>query len=303
MAANQQVFRTSGRPEDALRDLLAVATAVAGIPYLAGKNARLEPSAWALLALSASSSPLSSARPTAEFLTAAQRPDGWLAEGGGWPVNVASNALVAFTWSVLPDLAPQPVRTRLLDALSASRGIQAPNEPHAGQDNMLQGWPWTDGTFSWVEPTAWGVLALKHARRRGWTAPGADARIDESERLLLNRTCRSGGWNFGNAVVMNQDLRAYIPTTALALLALQDRTAEPNVARSIEFLETHWPDELSSTATGLALLCLHALGRPVDTLVQGLRRHSVDAPPANFHGAAIALCALSASSRTNVFKL
>ena len=32
------------------------------------------------------------------------------------------------------------------------------------QDGSLQAWSWVDGTFSWVEPTAWCLLLLKKWR-------------------------------------------------------------------------------------------------------------------------------------------
>jgi hypothetical protein len=120
--------------------------------------------------------------------------------------------------------------------------------------------------FSWVEPTSWGAIALKTARRAGMTSADADARIAEAERLLIDRACRAGGWNFGNATVMNQDLRPYVPTTALTLLALQDRRDDAAVKRGLAFLEEHWQDEIAAASTGLSLICLDVFGRPVDRL-------------------------------------
>src|SRR5439155_4953858 len=98
---------------------------------------------------------------------------------------------------------------RLLDAIAAAKGM-AVDIPDPRQDNKLQGWPWMPDTFSWLEPTAWCLLALKKAR-------AAPARIAEAEKLIANRTCEPGGWNFGNASAVGQDLRPYVPTTALGL--------------------------------------------------------------------------------------
>ncbi len=94
----------------------------------------------------------------------------------------------------------------------------------------------------------------------------ARARIAEAERLLIDRCCRDGGWNFGNANVMGQDLFPHVPTTALALLALQGRREEPAVTRSLAFLESHWSDEPSPLALGLSLICLRTYGRPVEAI-------------------------------------
>jgi hypothetical protein len=188
--------------------------------------------------------------------------------------------------------------------LTSAKGIQVKNEANSSQDNSLQGWPWLDATFSWVEPTSWGVLALKKARRAGATGAEADARITEADRLLLNRTCKTGGWNYGNATVLDQDLRPYVPTTALALLALQDRASEPAVRRSLEFLEQHWSDEISATSLGLSLLCLDVYGRPVDKLTTALRTHAASAVSfGNVHGMAVALCALTRLGKDNVFRI
>jgi len=284
------------------RDRTVIAASRAtGVGYSAGQSGRLEPTAWTLLALAAAGQ--SDVPAAAQFLVRAQREDGWLVEDPTWPVNIGFNALVAFTWFAHQDLAPSDARTRLLAALAASKGVQAPNQPQSSQDNSLQGWSWIDGTFSWVEPTSLGLLALKRARTRGGSSQAADARIAEAERLLVNRTCREGGWNFGNAVVLDQDLRPYVPTTALALLALQDRRDDAAVVRSLEYLEAHWPDEISSMATGLSLICLDVFDRPTDRVAERLRDHLANTASDNLHGSAVALYALSARGGPHAFRL
>ena len=137
----------------------------------------------------------------------------------------------------------------------------------------MQAWSWIDGTFSWVEPTAWCLLAQKQ-----WSAvPGAvgdRTRIVVAEQMLVDRCCAKGGWNYGNANMLGQDLRPFVPTTALALLSLQDRTSLPEVARSVAFLEREATSERSGTALALALMALRAYGRSTaavrDTLIAQL---------------------------------
>src|SRR5262249_38989599 len=141
----------------------------------------------------------------------------------------------------------------------------------SAQDNSLQGWSWIDATFSWVEPTVWALIALKKARQRGQLDRVAASRIDEGDRLLLNRCCKDGGWNFGNATMMHQDLRPYVPTTALALIALQDRRGEPEVVKSVAYLEHHWEEEISGISTGLSLIALDLYGRNVVELERRLK--------------------------------
>ena len=285
--------------------LLTGANAGGGWAYYAGKTSRLEPTCWALLALGASGSSAASLAPHAQFLTRCQRASGWLVEDPAWPINIGFNALVAVTWLSRPDLATDDARSRLLAALTASKGIQAPPTADTAQNNSLQGWSWFDATFSWVEPTSWALLALKKSARAGIANRDAPARIAEADRLLIDRACRPGGWNFGNSNMMRQDLRPYVPTTALALLAMQDRREESAVTRGLDYLEQHWINEESAPALGLSLLCLSAYGRPADTLADRLGAHVPLAVSfGNLHGVASALLALSSQDgQVNAFRI
>jgi hypothetical protein len=103
------------------------------------------------------------------------------------------------------------------------------------------------------------------------TNRGVDpARLDEAERLLINRSCTAGGWNYGNADVLGKDLRPYVPTSAIALLALQHRRDHPVVERSVNYLEKHATSERSGTALALALLALRVYGRRDDAVRSAL---------------------------------
>jgi hypothetical protein len=277
--------------------LIAARNTDGGWGYYAGKTSRLEPTCWAVLALDSAQSD-----PPLTWLARCERPTGWLIENEQWPINITYNALATFTLLGRSESAPSS--RRLLASVVASKGLAAPPAETMRQDNSLQGWSWIESTFSWVEPTCWGLLALKKARAAGITDAAANSRIDEAERLLIDRCCQPGGWNFGNASVMKQDLRPYVPTTALGLLAMQDRPATDAVARSLNALETLWPTEISAPALGLSLLALGVYGRPIDRLVSALTEHAADALTfGNYHGLAVALCALSSVSQRNVFKL
>jgi hypothetical protein len=284
--------------------LLASGNAGGGWGYYAGKASRLEPTCWALLALAESGSSPASLAPHAAFLTRCQQASGWLVEDPTWPVNIGFNALAAFAWVARPELATDDERRQLMSALVSSKGAQAPQSAEVGQDSSLQGWPWIDAMFSWVEPTSWGLLALKKARQMGVTDAAAQARVAEAERLLVDRCCRSGGWNFGNASVMHQDLRPYVPTTALALLAMQDRRDVPAVMRSLTYLEARWSDEVSATTLSLTLLCLAAYGRPVVDVEARLSAHTAQALSfGNVHGVAMMLFALSQKGPAGAFRI
>jgi hypothetical protein len=88
--------------------------------------------------------------------------------------------------------------------------------------------------------------------------------VSEAERLLLDRSCLSGGWNYGNSNMLGQELRPYVSTTAIAMLAMQDRVAHPVVERSLDYLENHATSERSGATLALSLLALRACGRRYD---------------------------------------
>lgn len=236
--------------------------------YLAGKSPRIEPTAWALLALSVTtdrSTPewtdISSA-PLA-FLLRCQQPSGLLVEDVALPPNLTANAIACCLFSALREREEiAAARTRLRDGLVSIKGISV-DEPDPRQNNRLQGWPWLPDTFSWVEPTSWCTLALKQMRRQDPSAD-ADARINEAELLLFNRSCEVGGWNYGNASAVGQDLRPYVPTTAAGVLALQDRRSDSVVTRAIDRLGVSRLSEPSGFALSLAALALRIAGRETD---------------------------------------
>ena len=272
--------------------------------YYAGKTSRLEPTCWALLALGSGVDSKTLRVPAAAWLAGCQRPAGWLVEHPEWPVNIAFNVLAAFTMFHHRDLASDDVRRRLLTAVLASKGIAAPAFDTMRQDNSLQGWSWTDATFSWVEPTCWGLLALKKARASGFVEPATHLRIAEAERLLIDRSCRPGGWNYGNANVMTQDLRPYVPTTALGLLAMQDQRNQDVVVRGLAALETLWRDEISAMALALSLVCLEVYGRATEEPLARLIEHAAATRAfGNHHGIAQTMFALSSSVQRNAFRL
>src|SRR5438552_387677 len=110
---------TADARTDLARRLTMAANADGGWSYYRGKASRLEPSAWALMALSGHG--VNGARSNlidqAQFLIRAQQPDGWLVENPTWPLNLAFNALVAFVWLNQPQFAPQDAVQRLTRAL------------------------------------------------------------------------------------------------------------------------------------------------------------------------------------------
>jgi hypothetical protein len=260
-----------------------------GWAYWPARLSRLEPTCLALLALAHADN----ATPDVDVLRRWPRRDGWLVDVAGAPPNQAFNAIAALTLLQDPSAAPlaEPIVTRLI----ASKGVRTTRNEVVPMEN-LQAWPWIDGTVSWVEPTAWCLLLLKKWRTRG-PAPAVNERIRTGEQMLVDRACRIGGWNYGNSQVYGKDLWPYVPTTALALLALQDRRDHPVVQRSLEQLQKDVATERSAVALGLTIICLRVYGLPYEALAADLvelssRSGSDSADAGNLLALAVTLCAL-----------
>jgi len=254
--------------------LVAAAAATGGWPYYPQQASRIEPTCWALLALGGktNAAPENAAVAAARaFLHGLQRSDGLLVEPATPGPNYGWNGLSLLALNAQEDLA---VVDRLVNGLLAAKGVQIQGSGPAvvRQDGLLQAWSWTEGTFSWIEPTAYCLLALKVRRVGG---PSVAQRIAEAEAVIFDRVCEPGGWNYGNSQVLMQDLRPYVPTSALALLALQDKRSHPLVQRSLDWLTTHALSELSSMALSLAAICLHVYGRPVSEVLTRLQQQQI----------------------------
>jgi hypothetical protein len=285
----------AGAREVLIDGLRATVLTTGGWGYYRGKRPRVEPTCWALMALNAAGDDVAGwtqfAAPHLRVLKQSQTADGALSDTGGATTNFGFDGLVA---AVLPEMggeAASAIVRPLLRAIVSVKGIKA-EQADSRQDNSLQAWPWYPETFSWVEPTAWCLLAVKKSAEAG----NADirARIVEAERMLENRCCDAGGWNYGNASIIGQDLRPHIPPTALALIALQDRGDRDFVQRSVRLLEYLRFKEQSSLALGLTAVALHIYGRSATDVLDRLAAIARDAVErGDVHAMAVALFALT----------
>jgi uncharacterized protein (DUF362 family) len=213
--------------------LASLAHAKDGWGYAPEQPAHLEPTCLGLLALSlepdAHPEVFRKARAALERCAAG---DGTYRLERGREEAVWPTALVLFVQAVLGAKDEDTARTAA--ALLRLRG-QLPADHDDGEihdiDLTLVGWPWADGNFSWVEPTAWACLAL---RRAGY---GNHERVHEGLRLLLDRTFDDGGINYGNRHILGKPLEPVPGPTALMLLALQGRGQEPRVQASVRYLQ------------------------------------------------------------------
>jgi hypothetical protein len=273
--------------------LLAARNPDGGWPYQKGKASRLEPTCAATLALTADSR--SHNRLSTSDLAVLEkwpRRGGLLVDASG-EVNFGFNGFAGVLLSADPS---SRLASELTEALIGARGARLPPATVNRQDDSIQAWPWIEGTFSWVESTAWCLLALKRLTKASHTARAA-ARIDDGQRLLADRVCRHGGWNYGNSNALGKDLIPYVPTTAVALLSLQDLPRAPHVLQSVSFLESHQQAENGALALSLASICLTVYNRPSADAIAALvadwmRTRFLE----NLHVMALTLYALTAST-------
>lgn len=233
--------------------------------YRKGSRPCVEPTALAALALLSarqekmSREANSAAQAAGDWLAAAQKPDGSLGVSEAVPEPGWGSPYGLLVWGALRSHEPQ--RKLCVSWLLKQAGETMPKEegpnPVLGHDPTLVGWPWVDGTHSWVEPTALAVLAL---RREGL----ADhPRVQEGLRVIRDRAIVTGGWNCGNKATYGRILRPQPAPTGLALLALAHSGPCGEIAdRAIDYLLETLPGVRAAESLAWGILGLRAWGRP-----------------------------------------
>jgi hypothetical protein len=232
-----------------------------GWPYRRGAS-WTEPTAYAVLAMLASGDGERARRGIAWLLKTRRRDGGWPpcvgVDESGW-----TTALVAM---LPPDRLGPDIHHDALEWLLGSTGEEStwvyrlraylsgsPPPP----DQSAPGWPWVPRAAAWVAPTSVALLALdRQLQHAGALKPRIEKRLAEGRRFLLNRTCRTGGWNHGSVNALGYPADAYPETTGMALAALRGASA-PQIERSValaqRFLaECRSADALNWLRLGLA---------------------------------------------------
>jgi squalene cyclase len=182
----------------------------------------IEPTAFVLLAQTATQVERSSFEAGVKFLRSTQRRD------GGWSPqpDVAESTWVTALAALLPE-----------EALGADRMKRALGwlEDQTGRDSSWSyrfavwrtgddsphpdGWPWFPGASAWVTPTSLGILAFGHALRRRDNR-ALRRRVQSGREFLAQHVCADGGWNHGSNKALGRDGDSYPETTGVALTAL-----------------------------------------------------------------------------------
>jgi hypothetical protein len=217
-----------------------------GFGPLADRAAEVEPTAVAVLALDDPAG--------RDWLASHQRRDGRFTVVPGAVQSTSATALAALA------LGPGPARERALAVLPRLRARRAGPDPLVPHDPATRGWGWTPSTFGWVEPTAWAVLALRRLR------PAAPE-IADGLRVLADRECEGGGWNYGNRVVYGTELTPFVQTTAAAVLALQGSVPEL-LARGRRVLLEQTIEEQGGLSLAMAFTALRLTGDAPPTAIE-----------------------------------
>jgi Squalene-hopene cyclase N-terminal domain len=231
-----------------------------------GKRSNTESSSFALMALKSLERKPFDRQTTAglKWLLQHQRDDGsWslndVSKQSSWTTPIAVLTLLAFQdqrehvlraakWILTQEGKKPGWVASLLVRLSLVKKMTE-------LDPYLSGWSWTAGTFSWVEPTSYSLMALKRLKG-SLDGTNCEERIRQGEMLIYDRMCENGGWNYGNSRVLGEALWPYPDVTAVALIALQDRTTSEANQKSLRALDAMMREAASGTALGWGILCL-----------------------------------------------
>jgi hypothetical protein len=235
---------------------------------------------------------------------------------GSWRLNDVATAGSWTTALAIVALSPFPEhRTRVIDAsrwLTAQEGskpgilaeliLWATGRSNVNRLNRdLVGWSWVPNSFSWVEPTSYALIALKKARAF-LTETKAGARIRQGEALIYDRMCTGGGWNYGNSKVLDYALWPYPDITAVALIALQDRSRDQATQESLQILRNTAEEANSGLASTWTAICLDLYGEDTKPWHKRIQKQFGET---GFLGETktLALALLALSGNSNLFRV
>jgi hypothetical protein len=204
---------------------------------------RPDATAWAILALSAHGGDQEIIHRSRARLAAAQLPDGRVPISPAQPEIYWPTPLALLAWGQTPTQQDRASRAAQFLLFHAGATITSKGKGPGLNDPTIKGWPWVGGTYSWDDPTGLAVIALKSTGRRN------HPRVLEGVRLLLNRQCLHGGWNYGNFEVYGKELLPMPENTGLVLDALQGLAPRANLEQGLDYLRA----SLSTLRTPISL--------------------------------------------------
>lgn len=243
-----------------------------GWGFQPGLQSRVEPTAWAILALRAHASTTAASEIPArglEFLRKAQLAN------GSWPASAAASSGCWVTalacWVLTADAQAREAVAAGVAWIcndwprdSATwRRWRARFFPHrkiTEQNDSYRGWGWTPRTSSWVEPTSFALILLASTPLEV-LPKGAVRRRELARRMLYDRMCPGGGWNCGNPTVYGVAGEPLIVPTVWALLALREEPSRTEFVMSLDWLEKNIGNARGAGSLALARIGIEVGGR------------------------------------------
>jgi len=281
---------------DLSRQLADTADREGGWPYAPDLPVAAEVTALACAALSACDEASDVCARGFERLASIQRADGGVPVYANMEQPCWPTALALLAWRLAdPSGSAYADRSRLAtDWLLRTRGKQFQTDTRIyGHDTQLGGWPWVEGTHSWVEPTAYAVLALRAC------GLASSPRVKEGIATLRDRAVHGGGWNYGNPKMFGHDLRPFPAPTGIALTALADTNLTPAIAESLDYLAEELPQIRAPISLCWGVIGLDAWRRrpeQADAWLDECARLSQSRPPSCHHMALLLLASRPTSS-------
>ena len=267
---NEEVLLSSSVDHAYLSPLRALQNPDGGWGFRPDCESRVEPTAWALIALQefASQGGRQEIQRGAGFLAKVQLTDGsWAAAPGQtegcWVTSLACWALSSHRehatalekglhWLNQDKPRDAGFWWKLIRKLADRKRLNA-------QNSSLTGWSWTPHTSSWVEPTCYALIAQQVAAA---TPDAASAKRRElAQSLLYDRMCPGGGWNCGNPRVYGVAGQPQVGPTVWALMALSEFPERAENRQSVDWLERNRENVQSSESLALTDIALKIYGR------------------------------------------
>ena len=228
---------------------------------------RPDATAWAVLALRAARLYPEAVSRAQTRLVKDQQPDGRVVFSSDLPDSFWPTPLAVLAWQGSPKQEAQ--KSLAVDFLIKTKGrhFSIPKDSPFDHNTVLQGWPWTDNTHSWIEPTALSVLALNVVGQ------GRHPRVREAVAMIADRQLPSGGWNYGNRKVFGQELYPMPDQTGIALSALGGQVPESRVASSLQYLAKTVKRLNTPFSLGWGMLGLSAWGKAPEEKNELLKKY------------------------------
>ena len=268
---SEEVLLSSFADQTYLSPLRRSQNADGGWGFQAEFESRVEPTAWALIALQEFEAQAVVEEVVSRglrFLETTQLEDGsWAASAGQkegcWVTSLACWALGLHDQNA-PSLQKGLLWLRedkprdagfwwkLIRKLMDRKRVNA-------QSSSLSGWSWTPHTASWVEPTCYALIAQQVIA--AVPHPDSVKRRELAKAMLYDRMCPGGGWNCGNPRVYGVAGQPQVGPTVWALIALREHSKRTENCESLAWLERNREKIHSPESRALTNIALKIYGK------------------------------------------